>query len=167
MWLGTANATAAPATGASNDRSHYLLGDTHVTPAQAGAWRENPFSVAKRRRLLVRIISAPMTHEIPGVVRLEADSHGLSRFVVTNAQAEARIYLLGAQVTHFQPARQEPVLWLSPLSAFEAGKAIRGGVPICWPWFGPHPSRADLPEVLLGCPTFITPSAIETQARTQ
>ena len=86
-----------------------------------------------------------MTHEIPGVVRLETDSHGLSRFVITNAQAEAHVYLLGAQVTHFQPAGHEPVLWLSPLSAFQPGRAIRGGVPICWPWFGPHPSRADLP----------------------
>ena len=86
-----------------------------------------------------------MAHEIPGVVRLETDSHGLSRFVVTNAQAEAHVYLLGAQVTHFQPAGHEPVLWLSPLSAFQPGRAIRGGVPICWPWFGPHPSRADLP----------------------
>ena len=86
-----------------------------------------------------------MTHEIPGVVRLETDSHGLSRFVVTNGFADAHIYLLGAQVTHFRPAGQEPLLWLSPLSAFAVGKAIRGGVPICWPWFGPHPSRADLP----------------------
>ncbi len=86
-----------------------------------------------------------MPHTIPGVVRLETDSRGLARFVVTNAHAEAHIYLLGAQVTHFRPAGQEPLLWLSPLSAFEAGKAIRGGVPICWPWFGPHPSRADLP----------------------
>jgi len=86
-----------------------------------------------------------MTHEIPGVVRLETDSHGLSRFAVTNGFAEAHIYLLGAQVTHFRPAGHEPLLWLSPLSAFAVGKAIRGGVPICWPWFGPHPSRADLP----------------------
>ena len=86
-----------------------------------------------------------MTYSIPGVVRLEADSHGLSRFVVTNAQAEAHVHLLGAQVTHFRPAGSEPLLWLSPLSPFEVGKAIRGGVPICWPWFGPHPSRADLP----------------------
>ncbi len=86
-----------------------------------------------------------MTHEIPGVVRLETDSHGLSRFAVTNDFAEAHVYLLGAQVTHFRAAGQEPLLWLSPLSPFQTGKANRGGVPICWPWFGPHPSRADLP----------------------
>ena len=86
-----------------------------------------------------------MTFNIDGVLRLETDAHGLSRFVITNRFAEAEVHLLGAQVTAFRPAGQEPVLWLSPLSAFENGKAIRGGVPICWPWFGPHPSRPDLP----------------------
>ncbi len=86
-----------------------------------------------------------MTFNIDGVLRLETDAHGLSRFVITNRFAEAEVHLLGAQVTAFRPAGQEPVLWLSPLSAFENGKAIRGGVPICWPWFGPHPSRPDMP----------------------
>ena len=85
-----------------------------------------------------------MTLAIPGVLRLEPDAHGLSRFVITNALAEAEVYLLGAHVTTFRPAGQEPLLWLSTLSAFEKGKAIRGGVPICWPWFGPHPLRPDL-----------------------
>ena len=86
-----------------------------------------------------------MAFEIPGLVRLETDTHGLSRFVVTNAHAEAHVYLLGAQVTHYRPAAGEPLLWLSPLSPFQIGKAIRGGIPVCWPWFGPHPSRSDLP----------------------
>lgn len=86
-----------------------------------------------------------MTLNIDGVLRFEADAHGLSRFVITNQFAEAEVYLLGGQVTAFRPIGQEPVLWLSPLSAFEEGKAIRGGVPICWPWFGPHPSRTDQP----------------------
>ncbi len=86
-----------------------------------------------------------MSLAIPGVVRFDADSRGLPRFVVRNAFAEAELYLLGAQVTAFRPAGQEPILWLSPLSSFEVGKAIRGGVPLCWPWFGPHPSRRDLP----------------------
>ena len=86
-----------------------------------------------------------MTLSIPGVLRLEQDAHGLARFVVTNEFAEAQVYLLGAQVTDFRPAGQEALLWLSPLSSFETGKAIRGGVPIFWPWFGPHPSRTDQP----------------------
>lgn len=86
-----------------------------------------------------------MTLEIPGVVRFERDAHGLPRFVITSALAEAHVHLLGGQVTAFRPADEAPVLWLSPLAAFEEGKAIRGGVPVCWPWFGPHPSRPDFP----------------------
>jgi D-hexose-6-phosphate mutarotase len=37
------------------------------------------------------------------------------------------------------------VIWLSPQAVFSAGKAIRGGIPVCWPWFGDHPSEAGFP----------------------
>ena len=83
--------------------------------------------------------------DIPGVVAFGRCAHGLERFTITNAFADAEVYLLGAHVTHFRPKGSEPVLWLSPRSAFEVGKAIRGGVPTCWPWFGPHPSSPELP----------------------
>lgn len=53
--------------------------------------------------------------------------------------------LHGAHVTHWQPAGQAPVLWRSRNSLYAAGKPVRGGVPICWPWFGPHATRKDLP----------------------
>ncbi len=43
----------------------------------------------------------------------------------------------GAQVTSWAPTGAAPVLWLSDLARFEAGRAIRGGVPVCFPWFGP------------------------------
>ena len=45
----------------------------------------------------------------------------------------------------YQPHNQEPVIWLSKYAKFAAGKSIRGGVPICWPWFGPHATDAKLP----------------------
>jgi glucose-6-phosphate 1-epimerase len=45
--------------------------------------------------------------------------------------------LHGAHVTAWQPSGQAPVIWMGSRSWFEAGKAIRGGIPICWPWFGP------------------------------
>lgn len=48
----------------------------------------------------------------------------------------AEIYLHGAHVTHFQKNGEPPLLFMSPQSWFEAGKPIRGGVPICFPWFG-------------------------------
>jgi len=51
----------------------------------------------------------------------------------------ARVALQGAQVLQMQPAGQPPLLWLSPGARFAAGKAVRGGIPLCFPWFGAHP----------------------------
>jgi glucose-6-phosphate 1-epimerase len=82
---------------------------------------------------------------IAGHLSLGVDRHGLLRIEVANAQATAQIYLYGAHVAHFQPHGQQPVLWMSTQSLFVPGKPIRGGVPICWPWFGPHTSDSNLP----------------------
>jgi len=72
---------------------------------------------------------------MPGA--LEFDEHdGLPRVQVRLASAEATVYLHGAHVTHWQPAGAKPVLFLSERSEFADGKPIRGGVPICFPWFG-------------------------------
>lgn len=54
-------------------------------------------------------------------------------------RATAELSVYGGHVTKFA-VDNKPVLWLSPGAEFEFGKAIRGGVPICWPWFGPHPT---------------------------
>ncbi len=48
----------------------------------------------------------------------------------------AEVHDQGAQVTLWAPTDAEPVLWLGPHARFVAGQAIRGGVPICFPWFG-------------------------------
>jgi glucose-6-phosphate 1-epimerase len=73
--------------------------------------------------------------DLPGVVRFEAGEGEMTRAVVTTAEAEAEVYLHGAHVTRYRPARERDVLWLSPRSVYRADKAIRGGVPICFPWF--------------------------------
>ena len=70
---------------------------------------------------------------------------GLAKIVIDHPAAEGEVYLHGAHVTHWKPAGAEPVLWMSPRAVFENGKAIRGGVPICLPWFGPHPASPDAP----------------------
>src|SRR6185312_11588751 len=54
---------------------------------------------------------------------------------VTTPHAKATIYLQGAHLAAWQPAGEEPVLFLSRKSDFEPGKPIRGGVPIAFPWF--------------------------------
>lgn len=59
--------------------------------------------------------------------------------------AAAELYLQGAHLTHWQPAGAAPVLWCSPRTRFAPGEAIRGGIPICSPWFGAHPQDATAP----------------------
>ncbi len=72
-----------------------------------------------------------------GPVTLAAGQGDLPCLQVKTDLAEATIYLHGAHVSHFQPAGHDPVLFMSAKSSFADGKAIRGGVPVCWPWFGP------------------------------
>ena len=76
--------------------------------------------------------------EVPGVIRFDQGQGGLWRAKVQTERSSAEIYLHGAQVTHFQLAKEHPLLFLSRLSQFASGKAIRGGIPICFPWFGPR-----------------------------
>lgn len=64
---------------------------------------------------------------------------------VTNAHAKATIALQGAQVMTWAPNGERPVVWLSRAAKLASGKSIRGGVPVCWPWFGPHPSQPNFP----------------------
>jgi D-hexose-6-phosphate mutarotase len=81
----------------------------------------------------------------PPVVRQEPGRNGLPRLAITGGRATAEIYLHGAHVTAWQPVGGAPVLWVSARSQFEHGRPIRGGVPICFPWFGAHGSRRDAP----------------------
>ena len=82
-------------------------------------------------------------HEISGAVTISAGQGGLPRLTVTTPAATAEIYLHGAHMTGFQKTGEPPLLWMSAASQFVAGKPIRGGVPICFPWFG---SRPDAPS---------------------
>ena len=77
--------------------------------------------------------------DLPDVVKLVGGPGGLPVLQIRSDLAEADIFLHGAQLTHWKPRGSEPVIFLSEKSLFEEGKAIRGGVPICFPWFGPKP----------------------------
>ena len=72
---------------------------------------------------------------IPGVAQITSGNGGLPRVSIATPVATAEIYLHGAQVTSWRPAGHEDVIFLSRQSQFEAGKAIRGGIPVCFPWF--------------------------------
>lgn len=71
--------------------------------------------------------------------------NGLIFLIVSNRLADAEICLYGAHVTSFRPHNSKEVLWMSPESNFEVGKPIRGGIPVCFPWFGPHKTDQEKP----------------------
>jgi D-hexose-6-phosphate mutarotase len=76
---------------------------------------------------------------IDGELIFAVGHHGAEVARVTNAAGTAEIALQGAQVLTWAPAGQPQVVWLSPAAKFAPGKSLRGGAPVCWPWFGPHP----------------------------
>lgn len=81
---------------------------------------------------------------LPASTRLETSAAGLERLVVSNAHAEALIYLQGAQVMAFAPRGQQPMLWAADEKFYAKDKKNRGGVPIFWPWFAPVGDKGHL-----------------------
>jgi len=75
-------------------------------------------------------------HEIPGHIAITAGKGGLPKILVTTKTSSAEIYPHGAHVTGFQKNGEPPLIFMSRKSYFAPGKPIRGGVPICFPWFG-------------------------------
>lgn len=50
--------------------------------------------------------------------------------------SELLITQQGAQILSYQQAGQQPIIWLSQEASYEPANSVRGGVPVCWPWFG-------------------------------
>lgn len=80
---------------------------------------------------------------LPGQLDIVAGPGGLPSIRISNAAATAEICLLGAHVTSYIPKGQKDVLWMSRNTVYAEGKALRGGIPVCWPWFGAAPAGAD------------------------
>lgn len=70
---------------------------------------------------------------------------GIPVIEVINQQASALISLQGAHLLSWIPAKQDEVIWLSEDASFARSKSVRGGIPICWPWFGAHESDVSFP----------------------
>ncbi len=82
---------------------------------------------------------------LPLGVSVGPGNGGLGRVQVKTPRVQGEIYLHGAHVTAWQPEGQVPVLWVSRESQFKSSAPIRGGVPICFPWFGAHATDASAP----------------------
>ena len=73
-------------------------------------------------------------------------SNGFEYIEIKNDSASAKIALQGAHIFEYIPDGDKPILWVSKISDFEYNKAIRGGIPICWPWFSKHPTQERFPQ---------------------
>lgn len=86
--------------------------------------------------MINRIFDLPVLETISPAISLRKMDE-LDVLVIEHPEVRASLALQGAHLLSWQPAGEENVLWLSDATPFSKGVAIRGGVPICWPWFGP------------------------------
>ncbi|MDD5383402.1 MAG: D-hexose-6-phosphate mutarotase [Gallionella sp.] len=104
---------------------------------------------------------------IDGQLGFFEHASGLIVAEIGNAQATASLCLQGAHLMTWQPRSQPvPVLWLSRDAKLAMGKSIRGGVPVCWPWFGAHASEPGFASFRLAAKCLLTPLPAHGYART-
>ena len=85
-------------------------------------------------------------YAIAGQLDFRHGQGNLPTAFIKNKFATAEISIYGAHVLKYQPITQKDVLWMSSDSCFEEGKPIRGGIPVCFPWFGPHVNDSSKPQ---------------------
>jgi glucose-6-phosphate 1-epimerase len=93
--------------------------------------------------MLMMIDELNHRYGIPGIAKVLAGTGNLPMVRITTPAASAEVYLHGAQVTAWKPANSDQVIFLSEHSRWEDGRAIRGGIPVCFPWFR---AKADNPQ---------------------
>ena len=80
-------------------------------------------------------------------VKFVEGTGGFPLIEVSNEYAQAKISVYSGHILSFKPVEQaEDVIFLSSKVNYQLGKAIRGGTPICWPWFGPDPEAKARPN---------------------
>jgi glucose-6-phosphate 1-epimerase len=82
---------------------------------------------------------------IKGILTFVESAGNMAIAMVGNDLSSAQISLYGAHVISFEPAEQDDLLMMSELSSYEKGKPMRGGIPLCFPWFGAHPNNPTKP----------------------
>ena len=84
---------------------------------------------------------------IPGQLEFVSGKGEFPYIQITNDQATAVISVYGGQVLSFQPkGAPQDMMFVSENAYYKTGKAIKGGIPVCWPWFGPDPEGAGRPS---------------------
>lgn len=71
---------------------------------------------------------------------------GMTKVDITFNEATLELYLQGAHITRYQPVTDVDLLWMSDSAVYQPGKALRGGIPLCWPWFGADSQNPDRPQ---------------------
>ena len=85
-------------------------------------------------------------YQIDGELRFTNSEHGFIHAEIDNSRAHAIVSTYSGQVLAYRPKdRQHDLLFLSDKAYYEEGKAIKGGIPICWPWFGADPENQGRP----------------------
>jgi glucose-6-phosphate 1-epimerase len=85
-------------------------------------------------------------YEIEDQLQFVEIEHGFTYIEINNARAHATISTYSAQVLSYLPkGQQNDLLFVSDKAFYENGKAIKGGIPVCWPWFGPDPDGQGRP----------------------
>jgi D-hexose-6-phosphate mutarotase len=79
-------------------------------------------------------------------IRFSEGIGGLPKADLVCNEASAEVFLQGAHISRYRPRPGIDALWLSESAIFQPGKALRGGIPLCWPWFGAATERADRPQ---------------------
>jgi len=85
---------------------------------------------------MLRHISLDKIKTFSNAVSIQVDPTGYEFLIIDHKKFDAAFTLHGGHLVHFQLKEQPPIIWLSKTAIYNEQKAIRGGVPICWPWFG-------------------------------
>jgi len=85
-------------------------------------------------------------YEIRDELQFIEIEHGFAYAEINNARAHATISTYSGQVLSYRPKnQQQDLLFVSDQAYYEDGKAIKGGIPVCWPWFGADPDDQGKP----------------------
>jgi glucose-6-phosphate 1-epimerase len=85
-------------------------------------------------------------YSIPEKIKFIPGRGGFTNAILSHGRSECLVSLYGGHVMSYTPDGKDDLLWISKCSYFEKGISVRGGIPVCWPWFGDNLSNPELPS---------------------